>query len=128
MPESQLQFVPSRVEGMIGVTSVTIFPDRLQVASTAGVVTHRFADIARWPNPRLFWRALYRLGVKPRWLPVADRDWFHEAPDMFFEFYTRPRLRVFMPLDESKETYGSGVFARIQNVMRLGGFHSLDLG
>jgi hypothetical protein len=128
VPNGQLQFVPSRVEGLSDVTSVTVFPDRIELASAAGVVTHWFADIARWPTPAFLWRLLYRLGVKARWLPVADRDWFHEPADMFFEFYTTPRLKLCMPRDESKEDYGSSYFVRIQNVLREGGFDTFDLG
>jgi hypothetical protein len=107
---------------------VTVFPERIELASAAGVVVHRFADIARWPKPAFVWKLLYRLGVKPRWLPVADRDWFHEPADMFFAFYTKPRLKVCMPRDESKEDYGSSYFVRIKNVLREGGFHTYDLG
>jgi hypothetical protein len=110
------------------VTSVTVFADRIELVSAAGTVTHRFTAIARWPKPALLWKLLYRLDVKPRWLPVADRDWFHEPADMFFAFYTTPRLKVCMPRDESKEDYGSSYFVRIQNVLREGGFQTYDLG
>jgi hypothetical protein len=128
VPEGELRFVPSRVDGLPGVTSVTVFPDRIELASAAAVVTHRFADIALWPAPALLWKLLYRFGVKPRWLPVADRDWFHEPADMFFTFYTKPPLKVCMPLDESKEDYGSSYFVRVRNVLRTGGFDTFDLG
>ena len=128
MPDDQLQFVPSRVEGVADVSTVTVSSDRIEIASANGVVTHRFADIARWPSPALLWKLLYRLGVKPRWLPVADRDSFHEPADRFFAFYTKPPLKVCMPRDESKEDYGSSYFDRIQNVLRHGGFHTSDLG
>ena len=128
MPDGQLRFEPSRVEGLPGVTSVAVFPDRIEFASAAGVVTHRFADIARWPKPACLWKFLHRLGVRPRWLPVADRDWFHEPSDAFFEFYTEPRLKVCMPRDESKMDHGSSYFVRIQNVLREGGFQTFDLG
>ena len=47
---------------------------------------------------------------------------------MFFEFYTEPRLKVFMPIDETKESYGDTYFVRIQNVIRSGGFETVDLG
>ena len=128
MPDDQLQFVPSRVEGLPDVTGVTIYPDRIELASATGVVKHRFADIARWPSPPILWKLLYRLGMRPRWLPVADRDWFHEPADMFFEFYTNPRLKVYMPQEESKEDYMASFFSRIQSVLRQGGFHTNDLG
>ena len=128
MSGSQIQFAPSRVEGLADVTSVTVFPDRIELASAQGVVIHHFADIARWPSPSLLWKILYRFDVKPGWLPVADRDWFHKPADMFFSFYTNPRLKVCMPRDESKEDYGSSYFVRMQNVLREDGFHTFDLG
>jgi hypothetical protein len=126
-----LQFVPSRVEGVPDITSVIVYPDRIELTGVAGTVMHRFADIARWPRPSRFWKLLYRWGVRPRWLPIADRDWFHEPADMFFEFYTTPRLRVCMPreeIEEIKEDYGSSFFVRIQSLICQGGFHTLDCG
>ena len=128
MSDGQLQFVPSRVEGVPDVTSVTVFPDRIELASAAGSVTYQFVDIALWPTPAFIYKLLYRLGTRPRWLPVADRDWFHEPADMFFTFYTKPRLKVFMPCNENKESFGASYFRRIQNVLSQGGFHTCDLG
>ena len=128
MADHQLHFVPSRVEGLPDVTSVTVFPDRIELVSAGRVVTHRFADIARWPSPRLLWKLLCRIGLRPRWLPVGDRDWFHEPADMFFRFYTVPRLKVYMPRDESKDGHGSSYFARMEDVIKQGGFDTWDLG
>jgi hypothetical protein len=102
MPENHVHFIPSRVEGLADVTSVSVFPDRIEITSAGGLFTHRFVDIARWPKPAFVWKLLDRFGVKTRWLPVADRDWFHEPADMFFRFYTNPRLKVYMPIDERK--------------------------
>ena len=128
MSDTELHFVPSRVEGLPEVTAVTVFPDRIELNSGGRIVTRRFADIARWPRPRIFWKALYHSGFKPRWLAVADRDWFQDPADMYFEFYTDPRIRVCMPRDESKDDYGSSYFVRIQNVIRRGGFQTYDVG
>jgi hypothetical protein len=125
----ELRFIPSRVEGLTGVAEMVVFPDRIEMSRATGdVVTHRFADIARWPWPRILCRLLFRWKVGPKRLAVADRDWFHAPPDMYFEFYTRPRLKVFMPVDETKESYGGTCFVRIQNVIRSGGFETIDLG
>ena len=127
MPPSHLHFVPSRVEGLPDVTGVTVYPDRIELESAGRLVIHRFVDIARWPKPPFLWRALFRLGVRPGWLPVADRDWFHGPADMFFLFYTDPPMKVCMPLDERKQPYGSSYFVRIRMVLREGGFDSCDL-
>lgn len=128
MSDDQVQFVPSRVEGASQVTSVTVYPDRIELASAADVVKHRFADIASWPKPPFLWRLFYSLGMKPRWLPVADRDWFHAPPDRFFLFYTKPMLKVFMPYEDNGKTYESSCFRRVQQVMGQGGFSTFDLG
>jgi hypothetical protein len=68
------------------------------------------------------------MGIKPRWLPVADRDWFHLPRDRFLRFYTRPPLTICMPIDEPTGPYGDTWFLRIQEVLREGGFHTFDLG
>lgn len=126
--ERQIQFIPSRVEGITGATSVTVFADRIEITSGARIITHRFVKIARWPDPALFWRLMYRIGIKRRSVLVADRDWFQEPADMYFVFYTKPRLKICMPLDESKESYGASYFVRIQNLICEGGFETNDLG
>ena len=126
--QSPLRFTPSRVEGLPSVPEAAVFPDRIELTTPDRVVVHRFADIARRPRPRWLWRLLDHVGVRPPGRDVADRDWFHAGPDMFFEFYTRPRVKVYMPLDGQKESYGSTWFLRIQNVIRQGGFETVDLG
>ena len=70
---------------------------------------------------------MFGRGLRPGCLPVADRDWFHEPPGRFFEFYTEPRLRVCMPVDEVGEYEGSW-FVRVRRVVESGGFHTFDLG
>src|SRR5687768_7714855 len=95
--ERALRFRPSRVEGLAGVTEVAVFPDRLELLAGERLTVVRFDDIARWPRPRWLRRALARLGWRPAWLPVADRDWFHPPAERFFAFYTTPPLVVYMP-------------------------------
>ncbi|MEM6506335.1 MAG: hypothetical protein AAF711_12915 [Planctomycetota bacterium] len=121
-------FTPSRVEGMSGVESVTVYPDRLTIQSHQGESSILFSEIALRPSPGFLSRLVTRLRLKPRWLPVADRDWFHSPPDMFFRFYTKPALTIYMPVDEVKEPYSSSHFVQIQEIMLQGGFHSIDLG
>jgi hypothetical protein len=123
-----LRFVPSRVEGLPGVTEAAVYPDRLEMHTSGGWVVFRFEDMARWPWPVTLWRRLARLGGRPRWLPVGERDWFHRPSDRFCRFRTRPPLVIYLP-DEVPETdYGSTLFRRIQDVMLAGGFHTFDLG
>lgn len=122
-----VHFVPSCVEGLSGATSVTVFPDRLELVTGETRRRIPFVDIATWPWPTPLWRALARLGLKPGWLHVGERDWFHDPPDRFIVFYTDPPLKIFMPADEPREHHGS-TFARIQQVLLSGGFTTHDLG
>jgi hypothetical protein len=123
-----LQFVPSRVEGLTDVTEITVYPDRLELVSAGRRLTYRLEDIAAWPRPAFLWRRLARLGWRPRWLPVGERDWFRPPSARFFRFYTRPPIVIYMP-DEPLETdYGSTLFRRIEDVLQRGGFNTSDLG
>ena len=83
-PEPCLNFVPSRVEGLPDVTEAVVRPDRLELRSAGEWVVRPFDRMARWPRPEPLWRLLARLGWRTRWLPVADRDWFHPPRDRFF--------------------------------------------
>jgi hypothetical protein len=126
--ESGLRFVPSRVEGLPGVTEVAIYPDRFELLSEGRWASFPFADIATWPRPAWLWRRIACYGWRPRWLPVGQRDWFHPPSERFFRFYTQPRIVVYMA-DEPYETdYGSTLFRRAQDVMLEGGFSTYDLG
>ena len=123
-----LRFVPSRVEGLPDVSEVVVRPDRLELLSAGQWAVFRFAEIARWPRPARLWRLLSRLGWSPRWLPVADRDWFHPPRDRSFRFYTHPPMEVFMTDEGGEIGYGDTLFRRVQEVIESGGFHTFDLG
>ncbi len=125
---SGLRFVPSRVEGLPGVTEVVVYPDRLELLSLGRWASFRFADIAEWPRPAFLWRWLARLGWRPRWPPVGERDWFHPPSERFFNFFTRPRIVVYLPDEPPEMDYGSTLFRRVQDVMLEGGFSTWDLG
>ena len=128
-PPIPLRFAPSRVEGLSSVSQVAVWPDRIEFLCAGGyTVTHRFVDLAEWPGPRWLWKPLYRRGVRPKWLPVGERDMFHAPQDTFFEFYTTPRIRVYMPVDDVLDSYIATCFARVQAVLAAGGFHTFDLG
>jgi hypothetical protein len=126
--ERTLRFVPSRVEGLPDVAEVAVFPDRLELESAGRRSVYPFAAMARWPWPAWLWRLLFRLGLRTRRPPVADRDWFHPPPDRFFAFYTTPRLVVYMPPEEPAMGYADTYFVRVQRVIGAGGFSTFDLG
>ena len=123
-----LRFAPSRVEGLAGVSEVFIWSDRLELIADRDRITIRFSEIAKWPRPAWLWKALCRVGIRPRWLPIAERDWFHPPPDRFFRFYTNPPIVVYMPTDEVRGPYDETYFVRFQEMMRAGGYHTNDLG
>jgi hypothetical protein len=126
--EPFLRFVPSRVEGLPGVSEVVVRPDRLELRSDGRWVVLPFDAMARWPRPVQLWRLLSRLGWRPRWLPVGDRDWFHPPRDRFFRFYTDPPLTVFLADEDRGIGYGDTLFRRVQEVIASGGFNTYDLG
>jgi hypothetical protein len=127
-PDSSIHFVPSRVDGLGDVTAVTVYRDRLEITSAGRVLMLPLVSMAKWPRPAWFWRLLFRVGIRPRWLPVGDRDWFHSPSERFFAFYTDPPLVIYMPIDEPADGYAETYFARIQMAMRAGGFNTFDLG
>jgi hypothetical protein len=110
------------------VEEIVVRPDRLELLSAGEWASFPFAGIARWPRPGRLWRLLSRFGWRPRWLPVADRDWFHPPLDRSFTFYTDPPITVCLH-DESREIgYGETLFRQVQDVIEAGGFHTCDLG
>jgi hypothetical protein len=123
-----LKFVPSRVEGLPDVSEVVVRPDRIELRSAGEWVSIRFADIARWPRPAWLWRLASRYGRRPRWLPVADRDWFHPPRDRFFLFYSRPPVKVYLADEDRGIGYWESLFRRMQEVIEAGGYNTFDLG
>lgn len=128
MRQLGVRFVPSRVEGRPDVSEVAIWTDRLEVVSAGKTEVFRFSEIAEWPRPAGLWKSLSRFGWRPRWLPVADRDWFHPPRDRFFAFYTRPQIVVFLVDEDEGTGHGETLFHRIEEVIRAGGYSTFDLG
>ena len=122
-----LRFVPSRTEGF-PAEEVVVFRDRLELIASGRTTTIRLADIVRWPRPAWFWRSLAAIGWRPRWLPVADRDWAHPPRDRFFRFYTDPPLVIYMPDAEPAGEYSETCFVQLRQLLESGGFHTFDLG
>lgn len=126
-PPFKITFIPSRVDGLAEVSSVTVWPFRLDLETADG--THEFSfkvmgkiqesGIMRWMKGFF--------GEEPRGMLVADRDWFHPPQDRFFRFYTDPPITIYMPADEVVG-YEESVFFRVQAVIRSGGYETFDLG
>jgi hypothetical protein len=124
---ARLSFVPSKVDGLADVSTVTIYPDRIELQTAAELHAVHFASIARRQESLVSSIAKRCFFRRPYPKMVADRDWFHAPPNRFFTFYTNPSITVFMPADEVRD-YGTSCFVRIQEVIRSGGFATFDLG
>ena len=122
-----LQFTPSRVEGLPNVKSVIVKPDRIALLSEGQWIEMSFDTMAEWPKPKWLWKLKEKFGKRPAWLPVGERDWFHPPADRFFRFFTQPPLVIYMPTDETEE-FGASHFLAIQAVMAKGGYATWDLG
>ena len=125
--ENCLRFVPSRVDGVPDVVEAAIYPERLELRCADRLLVYRFDEIAEWSSPAWLWRLFARMGFRPKWLPVGERDWFHPPRERYFRFFTNPRITLYMP-DEPPETYSQTLFRRVQDRMREGGFDTWDLG
>ena len=121
-----LSFVPSWVEGIDGVSKVTVFLDRLEITANGERRIVHFDEIAEWPRPRWLWKTVSRCGWRPGWLPIGERDWFHPPAQRFFRFFTTPRLTIYLPDDH--EDYECSLFRRVQDVLFKGGYNTDGLG
>jgi len=122
-----LRFTPTECEGLPEVSEIAVFPDRLEIQTAGTCHVVRFHEIARWPRPAWLRRLIARIGLRPRWLPVGQRDWFHPPGQRSFRFFTTPPLKVCVP-DTEEMSYGTTVFRQVQDVMHQGGYSTWDLG
>lgn len=127
--EQSLRFVPSRVDGLAGVTEVVVYPDRLEIVTAKEVAIVRFIDIANWCS---VWSWFYRQLARRGWLLgtpyVADRDWFHPPADRYFRFFSTPPITIYLPDEPAETDYTRTMFRRVQDVIAAGGFCTFDLG
>ncbi len=122
-----LRFVPFRVDGVRDVIEAAVYPDRLELVSGGNRVSFPFRDMAHWPQPRWLWRLLSAFGIRPGWLPIGERDWFHPANERFIRFYAAPPMTIYIP-DDPHTVYHLTLFRRIQDVIAKGGYSTFDLG
>jgi len=123
-----VRFRPSRTEGLLNVDEVAIYADRLELMSAGMLHVFRFEEIGR-PQVSRAKNLVMRLLRRPACLQmVGERDWFHSPPDMFFEWYTSPPIRTYMPVDECKDSYTGSYFFRIRQAVESGGYGTYDLG
>lgn len=123
----KVEFLPTKCEGIAGVSKVEVYPDRLVLLSKGREVEFCFSSAAQWPKPVFLSKLLSKIGLWPSFLPVADRDWFNEPGSRYFEFYTSPRIRVYIP-DTEEMDYGETLFFKVREVIESGRYSSVDLG
>jgi hypothetical protein len=126
--EEGVRFVPSRVEGLPGVSAIAIFPDRVELCSAGQWLSFPFAEMVQWPRPAWLWRLFACVGLRRRFLPVGERDWFHPPADRFIRFFSSPRFVVYLPDEPADTTYADTWFRRVQDVIARDGFSTWDLG
>lgn len=127
-PEEGLCFRPSQVEGVPHITEATLYPDRLELVIDHQPMTISFHKIARWWRHGWYYRLLGGLGFGIRGFPsVANRDWYSPTKIRYFEFYTNPTIRVFMPEQDLAVSYLDSVFFCAQRVIAAGGFSTFDM-
>lgn len=109
---SCIRFVPSRTEGLLDVLEAAVYHDRLELLTSGDRHVFYFKEICR-PQASRFENLVRRLMGELPYLPVvADRDWFHPGKDMYFDWYTSPRIKTYMPVGECKDHY-SATYLRV---------------
>lgn len=117
-----VRFVPSRVEGLPGVTCVVVHSDRIELESEGA--WRSFAFSAMGCPTSLLGRLLRPLGVRVGCYVIGARDCFHEPRDQFFRFDASPPFTVF--LEDAAEGRERELFARIRDCINLSGRYVTD--
>src|SRR5207248_138873 len=64
--------------------------------------------------------------IREGFIPIGRLSFSKEKyPDSYFEFFTKPMIRIYMPADGPAH-YPDSHFSRIQQLIRAGGFKFLD--
>src|SRR6476661_354700 len=109
-----IEFVPSCVDGIAQVGRVRIHSDRLGLFSQGRWISFPFLPMA--PGREL----------SSKLAPVGRLSFSIEKyTDSYFEFFTQPAIRIYMPADRPTR-YPDSDFSRIQQLIRGGGFKFLD--
>ena len=122
-----VSFTPSRVDGLENVIVVSVYRYKIKLKTKNKTFVYKFGRIAIWPSPIWLNQIKALLGTPPKWLPVADRDSFHAPQDRYFQFFTQPPIKIFMPLDDPEEVQSS-TYWRVREILWQGGYNSYDLG
>ena len=125
VPES-IYLRPLRAEGFTNVETVCFDGNGLTVLSTDDSVSFRYIEIAKIPFPALFLRLLWKLGWRRASFSVGKRYWHVDHRQARMEFFTTPRLTIWMPA-EGHEHYATSPWVQIQQRLSASGFFTWDL-
>jgi hypothetical protein len=118
--EPSVRFVPSRVEGVSGVSEVAIFPNRLEVRGEHRWVTVPFADFAIGGEKRGLFNPNPRRGRVARIYFSKER-----YADSHVRFLTDPPITIYMPANGPTH-FPDSAFWRLQQVICSGGYQVQD--
>jgi hypothetical protein len=123
----KIEFVPTKCEGIADVSKVEVYSDRMVIIAQGGEIELFYSSLAKWPKPVFLSKLLTKIWIWPSFLPVADRDWFNAPGKRYFEFYTSPRIKLYVP-DTEEMGYGDSIFFKVREVIENGKYSTFDLG
>jgi hypothetical protein len=120
-----INFVPSKVEGLCSVESVSIYPDKVEIVTQTEVINYNFQSLVQRYCSEWFWRFKHKIGFRSN--PYIGEKYFECPPqNRFFLFYTEPQIKVFMPADEP-ENWIKASYGKSQFMMHRGGYALMDM-
>jgi hypothetical protein len=125
MSMEPLRVVPTRTEGLPGVTEVVFYCDRMAVCSAGEWRVIPFAPFARWPRPAGLRKMLAWFGYRPPWRTIADRNWVDTETKSLFVFYSNPPIKIWLFYSED---YVASPYFQVQQLLRQGGYDTFDIG
>jgi len=121
-----VEIVPLRSAGIDSVRSVRFDDQALTVDADAQTFVFHYADIAEWPFPAALRRLMWRIGWRKGAAAVGER-WWHTDPQFArIEFFTTPRLTIWMPAD-GHLPYGNSPWVQIQRRLGASDFFTWDM-
>src|SRR5205085_12535774 len=118
-----VRFVPAEIEGVVGVSAVVIYSDRIVFERDGEATTYFFRGFARRQEDLLVRLAKRLFGIKPDPLLIGEREWCTDR--RYVRLFTNPPVKIYTPPDHDRG-YGETYIARINEVLRQGGYATFD--
>jgi hypothetical protein len=122
---SDVEIVPLRSEGIEAVTLVRFDAEGLTVRADQTLI-FRYVDIAAWPFPAPLRGLMWRLGWRRSTASVGKRHWHTDHQYARIEFFTTPRLTIWMP-PEGHRRYATSPWVQFQRRLAASGFCTWDM-